>query len=64
MEPLSGERPLSAQSLADILNKMGVRPEIMSLPTVVSLKSDSDEIVWLPKLGWMAVAKSAASKRV
>lgn len=63
MEPLPEERPLSQQSVADILNNMGVRPEIMSLPTFVSLKSASGEIVWLPQLGWMAVAKNAAFKR-
>jgi hypothetical protein len=57
METDTREHYLTPHELADVLNAMGIRPEIMAMPTFVALKSDECQVVWLPRFGWIPVAE-------
>jgi hypothetical protein len=50
------DKAVTAQSVAQALNAMGIRPEIMAMPTFVELTNDRWKIVWLPREGWTPAA--------
>jgi hypothetical protein len=52
-----------ARTLAEVLNAMHVRPEIMGMRTFVALTTDRWQVVWLPQSGWTAVPLSDQAKR-
>ena len=51
----------SASEVADVLNAIGVRPEIMGMPTFVALTNDRSVIVWVPNGGWKAAGRNSES---
>ena len=52
------EARLDAHTLAEVLNAMHVRPEIMGMRTFVALTNDRWEVVWVPQTGWKPVPLS------
>ena len=57
------EARLDARTLAEVLNAMHMRPEIMGMQTFVSLTNGRAEVVWLPHTGWMAVPLADPAQR-